>query len=106
MTTKIVTQVMTRLNDTDLLMDWTAANAGDYQNELQSLPINSNITWSNNGLTRTLIRVYDETLQPQIDAIESKYSAVLAAENARRKSIGIVISSFETTSDSTNANQP
>lgn len=89
MATVTKTITMVRKSTSDLFMDWTATNAGEYHNEMQSLPINMTVTWSTDGLIRTTTRSYDDSIQPQIDALKTKYATYLTSEKTRRQTIGI-----------------
>jgi hypothetical protein len=97
----IKTQIVHTRPSTDVLFgDWVGSNLAAYITAYNDLPINFSCEWSADGLTRTRVESYDDSIQPQIDAINSKYAADLQTEAARRQSVGITVTVTDLTNTS------
>lgn len=98
----IKTQIVHTRPSTDVLFgDWAGSNLAAYITEYNDLPIDFSCEWSTDGLTRTRVESYDDSLQSQIDAINTKYAADLQTENARRQAAGITVTVTDLTDTST-----
>lgn len=75
--------VVTRPDTTQLFGDWTGDLAA-YASAYNDLPINAITIMSADGLTRTRTETYDDSIQPQITALQTQYAAALQTEGTRR----------------------
>jgi hypothetical protein len=80
--------VVTRKSTSDVFGNWTEGDLCAYAVALNELPINSIVVYSADLLTRTRIESYDDSIEPQIAAIQEKFATALAAETERRNTAG------------------
>jgi hypothetical protein len=100
----IKTQIVHTRPSTDVLFgDWQGSDLAAYITEFNDLPINFTCDWSADGLTRTRVEWYDDSIKPQIDAINTKYAAQLQTESDRRTKAGITVSVTDLSSSTTSS---
>ena len=95
MTTVSYQTVTTRPSTAVNFVDF--ASLADYSNEYNnSLVVDTSVTVSADGLTRTMTRTYDDSIQPAIDSLNMKYASVLQAEASRASTAGITSATTKT----------